>query len=179
MLCRRPLRDHPLHHLQHVLHRPLSSRLALPHNSPLLPSTVPHHLSLPCLSCLPLHLNTTVRLSHQTSIDLLHNTPALKVYIAQSSLLASILAPCGDIHTNPGPQALSSFSLNTDNIRSLFSNDHISALNDLVETHRPNIIALTELPGGNKSSTPSELANATPSGYILLSYPRATTKSHP
>ena len=84
-------------------------------------------------------------------------------------LLVSILALCGDIHTNPGPPA-PFFSLCTYNIRSLLSNDHISALNDLIETHHHNIIALTET-WINKSSTPSELANATPSGYILLSYP--------
>ena len=86
-------------------------------------------------------------------------------------LLVSILALCGDIHTNPGPPAISSFSLCTYNIRPLLSNDYISAVNNLIETHHPNIIALTET-WINKSSTPSELANATPSGYTLLSYPR-------
>ena len=79
------LRDHPLRHLQHVLHRPLSSCLALLRNSPLLLPTLSHHLSLPCLSCLPLYLNTTVLLSHQTFTGLLHNIPALTVYIAPSS----------------------------------------------------------------------------------------------
>ena len=67
-------------------------------------------------------------------------------------LLVSILPLCGDIHTNPGPPAPSSFSLCTYNIRSLLSNDHISALNDLIETYHPNIIALTET-WINKSST--------------------------
>ena len=76
-------------------------------------------------------------------------------------LLVSILAFCGNIHTNPGPPTLSSFSLCTDNICSLLTNDHISVLNDLIETHHPNIIVLTEI-WINKSSTPSELANATP-----------------
>ena len=39
---------------------------------------------------------------------------------------------CGDIHTNPGPPA-PFFSLCIYNIRSLLSNDHTSALNDLIE----------------------------------------------
>ena len=78
-------------------------------------------------------------------------------------LLVSILALYGDIHINPDPPASSSFSLCTYNIRSLLSNDNISALNDFIETHHPNIIALTET-WINKSSTPSKLANATPSG---------------
>ena len=91
-------------------------------------------------------------------------------------LLVSILPLCGDIHINPGPPA-PSFSLCIYNIRSLLSNDHISALNDLIETHHPNIIKLTET-WINKSSTPSELANENPSGYTLSSYPRTTKKSH-
>ena len=84
-------------------------------------------------------------------------------------LLVSISALCGDIHTNPGPPP-PFFSLCSYNICSLLSNDHISALNDLIEKHHPKIIALTET-WINKSSTSSELANATPSGYTLLSYP--------
>ena len=68
-------------------------------------------------------------------------------------LLISILALCGDIHINPGSPAPSSFSLCTYNIRSILANDHISALNDLIATHHPKIIALTET-WINKSSTP-------------------------
>ena len=82
-----------------------------------------------------------------------------------------------ELHLNcPNEEdALSSFSLCTYNISSLLSNDHISALNDLIETH-PKIIALTET-WINKSSTPSELAKATPSAYTLPSYPRTTKKN--
>ena len=89
MLCRRPslitFWVHPLRHPQHVIHRPLPSRLTLPHNSPLLSPTLPHLLSLPCLSRLPHHFNTTVLLSQQSSIGFLHYTLSLAVYIALSS----------------------------------------------------------------------------------------------
>ena len=63
-----------------------------------------------------------------------------------------ILAICDDIHTNHGPSTLCPISLFTYNIRSLLSNDHTSALNDLMETYHPNIISLTET-WINKSST--------------------------
>ena len=77
----------------------------------------------------------------------------------------------------PISPALSTFSLCTYNICSLQYNDHISALNDLIETHHPNTIALTET-WTNKSSTHSEIANATPFGYTQLSKPRTTNKNH-
>ena len=81
-------------------------------------------------------------------------------------LLISILALCGDIHINPGPSTLFFLPLHLQH--TLFS---------LIETHHPNIIALTET-WINKSSNPSKRANAIPSGYTLLSYPRTTKKNH-
>ena len=71
-------------------------------------------------------------------------------------LLVSNLVLCGDIHINFDPITLSSFSLCTYNTHFL-SNDHI-----LTETWI------------NKSSIPSELANATPFCYTLLSYYHTT-----
>ena len=58
-------------------------------------------------------------------------------------------------------------------ISALLSNDDISAVNDLIETRHPNVIALM-VTWINKSSTPSEVANASPSRCTLLSYPRIT-----
>ena len=163
---------HPLRHLQHVLHHHfllislyLATRLCYSRPSPTSShSLCPVSLSTStqqysCVNKLPLAFFIIPRRSRFTS----HHLP----------LLVSILALCGDIHANPGPSARFS-SLCTYNIRSLISNDHISALNDFIETHHPNIIALTET-WINKSSTPSELANATTSGYTLLSYPHTTT----
>ena len=66
--------------------------------------TLPHLFSLP-LFCLPLHLNTAVLLSQQTSIGFLHNNPSLAFTSLHLPLLASILALCGDIHINHCPPA--------------------------------------------------------------------------
>ena len=118
-------------------------------------------VDMPCLGTSVSYPSTPAHVSH---------------IVAHLPLLISILAFCGDIHTNTGPPA-PSFSFCTYNIHSLLVNDHISALNDLIETHHPNIIALMET-WINKSSTPSESAGATPSGYTLISYPRTTKKSH-
>ena len=168
---------HPLRQLQHVLHRLLPSRLALPRNSPLLPQPSPisshclvwhvflfistQHYS--CLNKLPLAFFITPRRSRFTSLHL--------------PLLVSILALCDDIHINSGPSALSSYSLCIYNIRSLLSIDHISVLNNLIETHHPNIIALIET-WINKSSTPlnwlMQLQLATP--YLVT--PALQKKSH-
>ena len=170
------LQDHPLHHLQHVLHRPIPSHLVLPHNSPLLSSIL--LITSHCLVCLVTLSTSTQQYSYLIKLPLAFFITRRRSRFTSLHLplLISTLALCGDIHSNPGPPVLSSFSLCTYNIRSLLSNDHISVLNDLIETRHPNIIALTET-WINKSWTPSELANATPSGYTILSYPH-TTKHH-
>ena len=136
-------RDHPLRHLQHVLQRSFPSRLALPRNSPLLPQPSP--ITSHCL-VYPVSLSTsTQQYSYLIKLPLaFFITPRHSQFTSLHLLLVSILALCGDIHKNPDHPALSSFSLCTYNIHSLLSNDHISALNDLIETHHPNIIALTE-----------------------------------
>ena len=131
----------------------LATRLSYPNPSPCLltalfvlsPSS-PQHNSTPVSTKLSLASFITSRHSRFTSLHL--------------PLLVAILALCGDIHTNPGLPASPSFFLCTYNIRSLLSNDHISALHDLIKTHHPNIIALTET-WINKSSTPSELGMLT------------------
>ena len=114
----------------------------------------PHLLSLPCLSCLPLHLNPTVLLSQQLLLTFFITPRRSRSTSLHLPLLVSILALCDDIDTNPGPSAPSSFSLCTYNMRSHLANDHTSALNYLIETHHPNIIALTKI-WIKKSSTSS------------------------
>ena len=121
---------HPLRHLQHVLHRSLPSLLALPRNSPLLPPTLPP-ISSHCLVCRVSVFTSTQQYSCLNKLPLaFFITPHHSRFtLFHLPLLVSILALCGDIHTNPGPPT-PSFSLCTYNIRSLLSNDHISALND-------------------------------------------------
>ena len=136
----------PHQHIQHVLHRPLSSRFVQPRNSPLLSPTLP--LCSHCLVCRVFFFTSTQQYSY------LNNRPFAffitpwrsRFTLLHLPLLVSILELCGDIHTNPGPHALYSFSLSlcTYNIRSLLSNDYISYLNDLIEIHHLKIIALTE-----------------------------------
>ena len=82
------------HYLLHVLHRSLPSHLALSLNSHLLPPTLLHLLLPYFLPYLPLHVNTTILLSQQTSIGIFHNIPALAVCIAPSSSPRFVLELC-------------------------------------------------------------------------------------
>ena len=151
------------------------TRFSYPQPSPI-SSILP--ISSHCLVCSVFLSTSTQQYSYLNKLPLAFLiTPRRLQFTSLHLPLVSILVLSGDIHTSLSPPALSSFSLCTYNICSLLSNDHIYALNDLIETHQPNIITLTKI-WTNKSSTPSELANATPSGYPLLSYPCTIEKSH-
>ena len=100
-------------------HQPLLSQLSLlpfiPHNkhspSAALRCTLTI-VSCTVYPCLPLHLITTVRYSYLNKLPLaFFITPQHSRFTSlHLPLLISILALCGDIHTNSGPPALSSFS---------------------------------------------------------------------
>ena len=49
--------------------------------------------------------------------------------------------------------------------------EHVTALNDLTDNHKPDIIALIET-WIRRSITPAELIDSTPPGYTLFSAPR-------
>ena len=136
------------------------------------------------------HISATVHTSHclvhpSSHLNLmqmytyLNKLPLACVIFSQHSRVTSLHLPvliatiatlllCGDIQLNLDPPVP---SLCTYNIRLLLSNDHITSFHDLTNTHHPNLIALTDT-WVNSSFTPSELANVTPQGYTLLSYPR-------
>ena len=125
-LVHRPLLlHHPLLNHSLLLHRLLPLTLSTSFSSHSVsqlasPTSNPPHLLLPsCLSCLHLHLNTTVLLSHHTSIDFLLTPRRSRFTLLHLPFLFSFLAFCGNMHTNPGPPALPSFSLCTYSIRSL------------------------------------------------------------
>jgi len=82
----------------------------------------------------------------------------------------------GDIQLNPGPTS-PSFNLCTLNIRSLLNPLKYTAISDLADTRNIDVFALTET-WITSSATPSELRNATPSGFFLLSYPRTAPANH-
>ena len=52
--------------------------------------------------------------------------------------------------------------------------EHVTALNDLTDSHKPDIIALAET-WIRSSTTPAELIDSTPPGYSLFSAPRSHT----
>ena len=62
----------------------------------------------------------------------------------------------------------------THNNRSMLTPEHITALNDLTDNHKPDNIALTET-WIRSSTTPAELIDSTPPGYSLFSAPRSYT----
>ena len=139
-----------------------TSHLTLPRNSPILSSTLPHCLSTALSVLSPSPPQHKVLVCQQTSMAFFitpRRSPFTSLHLPP---LVSILILCDDIHTNFDLHALFSFSRCTYHICPLLSNDHISALNDLIDTHHPNIIALTEI-WINNLINPSELANVTPS----------------
>jgi exonuclease III len=65
------------------------------------------------------------------------------------------------------------------NIRSMLNTFHTIALHDLLLTHQPDLIALTETWITPPFTTASQLINSTPHGYTLLSIPRPCTTCPP
>ena len=78
----------------------------------------------------------------------------------------------GDIQPNPGPTFSSNFLICTINTRSMLTPEHVTALNDLTDNHKPDIIALTET-WIRSFTTPAELIDTTPPGYSRFSAPRS------
>ena len=81
----------------------------------------------------------------------------------------------GDIHLNPGPT--SQFNICTLNIRSLTNQLHFTALADLALTHHINLFALSET-WVTPSTTFSELSEATPPEFSLISTPRPVSPNN-
>jgi len=82
----------------------------------------------------------------------------------------------GDIQLNPGPTSFI-FNISTLNIRSLLNPLKYTAISDLADTHNIDVFALTET-WITPFATPSELRNATPSGFFLVSHPRIAPANH-
>ena len=81
----------------------------------------------------------------------------------------------GDIHLNPGPP--SQFNICTLNIRSLTNQLHYTGLADLALTHHINLFALSET-WVTPSTTFSELSEATPPEFSLISTPRPVSPTN-
>ena len=56
----------------------------------------------------------------------------------------------------------------------MFTTEYVTALNDLTDNHKPDIIALTET-WIRSSTTPAELIHSTSPGYTLFSAPSSHT----
>ena len=156
---------------------------------------MPHHNLPIILLCLSTHLSSLpIRssahclarpqpylTSTQTYIHLNKLPPAYITSTARSrhspthhSLLTATLLLCWDIQPNPGPTHPANFLICTLNTRFILTPEHVTALNDLTDNHKPDIIALTET-WIRSSTTPAELIDSTPSGYSLFSVSRSHT----
>ena len=88
--------------------------------------------------------------STQTYIYLNKLPPAYITSTARSrqsptlSLFTATLLLCWDIQPNPGPTHPANLLICTVNTRSMLTPEHVTALNDLTDNHKPDIIALIE-----------------------------------
>ena len=76
----------------------------------------------------------------------------------RSPLLLAFFLLSGDIELNPGP---ANFTLCTLNIRSILHPLHSAALSDLIDTHNPDLLCLTQT-WIKPTTTAAELLNCTP-----------------
>jgi exonuclease III len=91
--------------------------------------------------------------------------------------MSTLLLLSGDIQSNPGPVlATSSLNMCTLNIRSLTNPLHYTALADIAETHNIHVFALTET-WLNPNNTSSEIFDALPHGFTIISNPRPVHSS--
>ena len=91
-------------------------------------------------------------------------------------LMFAVLLLAGDIHPNPGPGPPSSnFSLYLLNIRSLLHPMRPFQIFDITDSQHPDVICLTETWVTPDTST-AFLADATPPGYSLFSFPTSISK---
>jgi hypothetical protein len=84
--------------------------------------------------------------------------------------LFTLILLSGDVHMNPGLVS-AKFNLCTLNIRSLTNSVHYTALTDLADIYNIDLFALTEI-WISPSTTATELFDATPPGFSLISNPR-------
>ena len=108
--------------------------------------SIPVRSAAHCHACPQPYLTST-----QTYIHLNKLPPADITSIARSrnspthlSLLTATLFLCGDIQPNPGPTHPANLLMCTLNTRSMLTPEHVTALNDLTDNHKPDINALTE-----------------------------------
>ena len=81
--------------------------------------------------------------------------------------LSIFILLAGDIELNPGP----SFNICNLNVRSLLNSLHKAAIFDLADSNHPDVFALSET-WVRSTTTHSDLMDAIPTGYSLLSQPR-------
>ena len=108
------------------------------------------------------------------SFFLISSHPKSRCLYPKSYFLLLILLS-GDIHLNPGPTP--QFNICTLNIRSLTNQLHYTALSDLALTHNINLFALSET-WVTPSTTFSELSEATPPEFSLISTPRPVSQTN-
>ena len=119
----------------------------------------PSHIALSVNPSLLICIRSCISLLHPSSFlttmqmcTHLHKRPLACVILFWCSWVPSLHLPlfittllfCGDIKPNPGLPILYQLSFCAYNIRLLRSNDHITALHDLADTHHPNLITLTK-----------------------------------
>jgi hypothetical protein len=90
----------------------------------------------------------------------------------RSTSLFVLILLAGDIELNPGPN----FNICTINVRSLLNPIHKAAIFDLASTSHPDVFALSGT-WIRSTTTPSDLGDATPLGYSLLSLPRSANST--
>ena len=93
-------------------------------------------------------------------------------HFPNSQLIAVALLLAGDIHPNPGPPSIN-FSVLSLNIRSLLHPNRPSQIFDMADSFHPDLICLTETWITSDTSS-SCLADVTPPGYSLFSFPTST-----
>ena len=89
----------------------------------------------------------------------------------------STVLHAGDVHLNPGPNSSANLLLYTLNTRSMLTPLHITALNDITDNVKPDVLAITDTWIRATTAT-AELIDATPPGYSHFSSQR-TSASHP
>ena len=129
---------------------------------------------LPCsFSTIP-HINTNIHPSKQTP-SCIHNFHCTFTTLTNSSFITHRHTaylwgyPTKSMSTHPA-----NLLICTLNTRSMLTPEHITALNDITDNNKPDIIATTET-WIRSSTTPAELIDSTPPGYSLFSAPRSHT----
>ena len=139
-------------------------------------SFLPVRSSVHCLDRPQLHLILTQTYIHLNKLPSAYitSTARSRHSLTHLSLLTATLLLCGDIQPNPGPTHPANLLICTLNTRSMLTPEHGTALNDLIDNHKSDIIALTET-WIRSSTTPAELIDSTPPGYSVFYAPRSHT----